>query len=1105
MVPIDKNESFVDYLTKKGVSAPTNRESKIFHHQLQGPQPLSFGQKRMWFLQQLSPYSPAYNTPSAARIKGPLNISVLRKVFIELMGRHHSLLVSIRMVQGELKQVLSTPDDLLFVVDELDSNGSPLDDAIQDAVNELGSQPFDLSTGPLFSVRVLRIKDTDHVLLLNFHHIICDGWSKGMLIKEMSLLYEAFLDNLSYPLPSLPINYFDFVQWQTERMNHGAFDLQLKYWRTQLKEGFPVLELPFDYQRPPVQSNRGSFQLFNISQQTYKKIKLFIQTEKVTLFMFLIAVFKILLHRYSGQQDILVGTPVAGRNRSELEKIIGLFVNTLVLRSTVFSNYSVKDFLKQVRKTTLEAYENQDVPFEKIVEEINPTRSISHNPFFSVMLQVDNAAMPLDFAKLELTPLQINSGMSQVDLSMTFWEEDDGLMGSLEYNTDLFKPETIERIIAHYETLLRAVLSNPNRKISSLPLITEKEKKEILFYWNNTSFPLSKNDSIISLFEEKAHKRPDHIAVIHLNKDITYRELNERANQIAHILQNKGIGKNCFVPIYLEKSIELVVAIIGVLKAGAAYVPIAPSSPIERVMLQIKELHSKTMISKKKYLVTDIMDIDTTVLCLDRDKEMINSQDRRVPNRSVRFDDLACLIYTSGSTDIPKGVLIEHHSILNLTTSFIQSYNVNHNDRMLPITSVGSASLVGEVLPILAAGGSLFLTEKNLFLDLDELVSLIDLYDVTILSTIPSLISRLNTNQRKPKNLRLLLSGGETLFIDQINQFSDSVQIVNGYGLSESTVCSTCKTYDTTIDSSDLIVSIGKPIINTKIYVLDDELNLLPVGVKGEIYISGEGIVRGYLNNDKLTTERFINNPYNTNQRLFKTGDLACWLPNGELRFFGRSDEQVQINGFRVELKEIEKHLRLYPHIDDVVVTLKEDSLGERRLSAFYTNSQQVVYSTEQLREWLSNRLPQYMIPSHFILMNELPVNTNGKIDVRALPSITSKRPSLGTPYEQPQTDTEKIISLIWEESLNIKGLGIDDNFFDLGGHSLLLIDIYNRLKNQYKGMEITIVDLFKYTTIRSLARFVSDEHEHAKLSFDAIYVKASKQRAILNKRSYKA
>jgi amino acid adenylation domain-containing protein len=1106
---------FDELLKKKGIHVPAG--AVLTRRKDPGPYQLSFTQRRIWFLQQFDIESAAYNDPTALRLKGPLNIPVLEQTFNEIIRRHQVLRMTFPARKGQPTQQPHENASIFILITSLQKEtGKSVENQIRESVNRLSGQPFDLSSDMPIRAVLLKIADDDYALVVNIHHIVMDGWSKGIMLQEMMDLYEAFSQGKPSPLKELPVQYTDYVHWHHEWMQGKLFESQLAYWKKQLSDAPPVLEIPTDHPRPNLPTGRGSIESFSFSKPEFQALNDLARQENVTLFMVLTAAYNILLYRYSGQEDILIGTPIAGRPLVELENLIGLFVNTLVIRTDLSGGPTVKTLLSRVRATARQAYSHQDIPFEKLVEELNPQRNLSVTPLFQVMFQLQNAPMPpARISGLTITPIQIDTGFSQVDLSLTLWEEEEGIMkGTFEYNTDLFEPATIKRMIDHFRTLSNGITTNPDQPVFRLPMMTREEMQQLLVEWNDTAADYPQHSCIYQLFASCVEKYQDEEAVIFDEQRLTYDRLNRQANQLAHLLQKMNIGPETLVGICMENSLELIVGIIGILKAGGAYIPMDPEYPDERLMTIINDAQPSVLITQISY--SNRFDgYKGKIICLDAERDVTTVESAANCINDCKPENAACIIYTSGSTGEPKGILIDNKNIVNLVHSFIQSYGPGPGDNILPLTSIASASFVGEILPIVTSGGGIVLADKVYFLDMKKLTELLSLHQVTILSTVPSMIARLNACQWKPGKLRLLLSGGEALTAGDIDHLHDSVTIVNGYGLTEATICSTyiiINQHQLNF-STNPVISVGGPIINTQVYILDHHQNPVPIGVPGEIYIGGDGISRGYLNNQELSNEKLLRGvqgggflekspPGRRRQNLFKTGDLGCWLPEGTIKFLGRIDTQVQVHGYRIELSEIENHLGLHPDIQDVVVIDREVAPGDRRLVTYFVTvgengKKRITPSSDQLRDWLAKHVPDYMIPSVFENVETMPLNANGKVDIDALPMPSWNRPELEVDYKAPQTETEKAISVIWKEFLHLEKIGINDNFFDLGGHSLLLTQVHNRLNERIQiKKELTIVDLFRYPTIHSLAKYIEEDKKQQPADmYRKIQTRANKQR----------
>jgi amino acid adenylation domain-containing protein len=1150
---MNKQKLFEELLKKKGIHTPKGAVLK--GHSEPGPYRLSFAQRRIWFLQQFDTRSAAYNDPTALRIKGPLNIPVMERTFNEIISRHKVLSMTFPAQKGQPAMAPHKDQTIAISIIPLPEwpgyeAGKPLETQISDFVNRFCGQPFDLSKHMLIRVSLLKIEDDDYVLVVNIHHIVLDGWSKGIMLRELMDLYEVFSRDQASPLKELPVQFTDYVHWHHEWMQGKLVGSQLAYWQEKLSGAPPVLELPTDHPRPNLPGGGGSLEPFSFTRQKYQALNDLAKQEDVTFFMLMLAAYITLLYRYSGQEDILVGTPIAGRNRVELENLIGLFVNTLVIRCHVSGNPSFKTLLGRVRATALEAYSNQDIPFEKLVEELNPQRSLSVAPLFQVMFQLQNAPMPpAHISGLTITPIQIDTGFSQVDLSLTLWEEQDIMKGTFEYNTDLFEAASIKRMVGHFQVLLEGITADAAQDISHLPLMSAGEKNQLLVEWNDTDAAYPRESCIYQLFESCAEKYPDEEAVIFAQQRLTYDRLNRQANQLAHLLQKMNVGPETLVAVCMENSLQLITGVIGILKAGGAYIPLDPAYPDERLITILKDARSPVLITQPSYL-NRFRGYEGKITSLDGKSDITTSECTANCTNKCKPENAACIIYTSGSTGEPKGILMDNRSIVNLVYSFIQSYAPGPADNILPLNSIASASFVGEILPIAASGGGIVLAHRVHFLDMKKLMQLLADYRVTILSTVPSMIARLNAGQWNPGKLRLLLSGGETLSAGDIDRLQETVTIVNGYGLTEATICSTyIIVNEHRMDSStNPVITVGRPIINTQVYILDQHRNPVPIGVRGEIYIGGDGLSRGYLNNPELTAQKFINYKLqNTNYKqttnyhvqnykpnaihaimqyhtpphspitplphspIYRTGDLGCWLADGTIKFLGRMDTQVQIHGYRIELSEIENHLGLHPDIQDVAVIDREILTGDRRLVAYFVTvceegKKRISPDSSLLRDWLSKRIPGYMIPGIFVEVESMPLNANGKVDINALPVPSPDRPELKVDYKAPKTETEKAIASVWLEFLHLEKAGINDNFFDLGGHSLLLTQVHSRLSEMYQNKkELTIVDLFRYPTILSLAEYI-DEGEKTQQSreiFREIQYRAAKKRQAFSSKRF--
>ncbi|QHG14907.1 non-ribosomal peptide synthetase [Nostoc sp. ATCC 53789] len=1050
--------------------------------------PLSFAQQRMWFLYQLESQSPFYNEGLQLRVAGVLNVEALQQSINEIICRHEILRTTFPAVDGKPLQIISP--SLTINIPVLDLQGLE-ESEVQQIVTKEARQPFDLSNGPLLRVTLLRLGSESHVLVLIMHHIITDGWSMGIFIQELSTLYRGFTLNSPLLLAELPIQYADFAVWQRQWLTEEIQKQQLNYWKQQLADAPPLLELPTDKPRPAVQTFCGATQEFQIDQNLSKQIKTFSQQSGATLFHTLLAAFVVLMFRYSGQDDICIGSPIANRNRREIESLIGFFVNTLVLRNQIKGNPSFNEFLSQVRQVATSAYTHQDVPFEQVVEALQPERSLSYNPLFQVVFVLENFLLDtLELPDVTLTPQFVERGTSQFDLTLAVWETKAGLIGSWEYNSDLFEPDTIARMTSHFQTLLAAIIANPNQSIGELPLLSQQERHQLLVEWNDTYTPYPKSKCIHELFEEQVEKTPNAIAVVYENESLTYQQLNDRANQLAHYLQTLGVGAEILVGICIERSSKtlpkasllMVVGLLGILKAGGAYLPLDPAYPQERLAFMLEDAQVSVLLTLES-LVTTLPPHQAQVVCLDSVTFSARTENLL---HTVTTDNLAYVIYTSGSTGRPKGVQIEHRGLLNLVFWHQQAFAVSSLDRVTQVAGVAFDACGWEIWPYLTAGASIHFPDDETRLYPEQMRDWLLSKAITI-SFLPTPMAEKVLSLNWPANaaLRTLLTGG-----DQLHQYpstSHPFEVVNNYGPTENTVVATSGTVPKR-QQAYLPPAIGRAIANTQVYVLDSLLQPVPIGVIGELHIGGESLARGYLHRPDLTAERFIRNPFNrsrghtstalSNQgvggkgetencdRLYKTGDLVRYQADGNIEFLGRIDHQVKIRGFRIELSEIEAILTQHPQVRDAVAIAREDIPGVKSLAA-YIIPELTQPTSNELRLFLKSKLPSYMVPASFTILEVLPITPNGKVDRRALP-VPEFESDESTGFVSPHTQTQEVLAKIWRDILVLKQVGIHDNFFELGGDSIISMQII--AKANQAGLKLTPKQLFQHQTIAELA-----------------------------------
>ncbi len=1049
--------------------------------------PLSFAQQRLWFLDQFEPDSPLYNIPAAVRIEGALDAAALEESIREIVRRHEALQTTFATVGGHPVQVITPELEIDLPVIDLDNLAQgEREDRVRELAIEVARQPFDLTRGPLLRVKLLRLSDVEHVLILILHHIVADGWSLGVFIHELSVFYRAFVTKASAHLPDLPIQYADFAVWQREWLQDEVLEEQLAHWRERLGGELPVLQLPTDRPRPSIQTFEGARHPIALSETLTAALQALSQREGVTLFITMLAAFKVLLYRYTGQNDVLVGSPIANRTEGETKDLIGFFVNTLVLCTDLVGNPTFRDLLRRVRETAVGAYEHQDMPFEKLVEELQPGRDMSHAPLFQVMFSLQNALMPpIELADLSLTLVEIDSGTAKFDLTLDLTETAEGVRGWFEYNTDLFEVATIARMGEHLQTLLKGIVANPDLRLADLPLLTDAERHRLLVGWNDTQADYSRDTCIHELFEAQVERTPDAVAVVFEDQYLTYCELNRRSNQLARYLQKLGVEPELRVGVCVERSSEMVIAILAALKVGGVYVPLDPAYPEKRLAFILADAQAPVLLTESRLLplISALESLVSRVVYVDSDRETIareRGENLLVKTASV---NLAYLIYTSGSTGRPKGVAIEHRSAVSMLSWSKECFAAKDRAGMLASTSICFDLSVFELFVPLSWGGMIVLTENAL-----QLPTLPAAEAVTLINTVPSAMAELVRTDGIPASVRTVNLAGEALqsrLVQQIYRRDHVERVLNLYGPSEDT---TYSTFSLIGRQSRQSPPIGRPVANSQVYVLGPWGEAVPVGVPGELCIGGDGLARGYLDRPGPTAERFIPNPFSDEPgaRLYRTGDQVRYLPDGELEFLGRVDHQVKIRGFRIELGEVETALRGHPAVEETVVLAWGDVPGEQRLVAYVVGQdgagatgQISPPTTSDLRAFLKEQLPDYMVPSTFVSLDALPLTPNGKVDRRALPAPDAARPELEGVFVAPRTPVEEMLAGQWAQLLGVEQVGIHDNFFDLGGHSLLATRLVSRLRETFP-VELPVRSLFEASTVAELAAYIETARQDA-------------------------
>ncbi|MEW6732307.1 MAG: amino acid adenylation domain-containing protein [Acidobacteriota bacterium] len=1033
--------------------------------------PLSFAQQRLWFLDQLQPNDISYNIPAAVKLEGKLNIKALAESFNEIVRRHEVLRTTFQVLEGTPFQSIFAEFNLNLPVTDLSSLfGSEQQLQVERLITEEAQQPFNLAQGPLIRIKLLKLNEQEHVLLLTMHHIVADGWSMNVLIQELTILYRALSKGEIPALPELPIQYGDFAYWQRQWLQGEVLDTQLNYWQQQLHNTPPLLSLPTDRPRPVKQTYSGTTRPFELSVELHNGLRALSRKEGTTLFMTLLAAFQTLLYRYTGQPDIVVGTPIANRSRVELEGLIGFFVNTLVLRAELSEKLSFQQLLKQERKVALEAYAHQDLPFEKLVEVLQPERDMGHLPLCQVMFALQNMpASIMQLPDLTLKLLTTDIGIAKFDLTVFIIETDQQLKGSLEYNTDLFDDVTIARMLGQFQTLLENIITNPTQQLATLPILTPAEEEQLLISWNNTDTNYPQHYCLHQLFEAQVERTPDAIAVVFQDQVLTYQELNRRANQLGHYLRKLGVEREVLVGICLERSVEMIVGMLGILKAGGAYLPLDPSYPKDRLDFMIRDAGVTVLVTEEQLgrslnqpaIKTVLLDVDWAIIAAESNTNIVSDTDS---------DNLAYAIYTSGSTGEPKGILITHRAVSRLifNTNYI---TLSQTDRVAQASNASFDAATFEIWGALTQGARLVGLTKEIMLSPLEVARQLKEQEISVLFLTTALFNTIACQAAWAfGSLQHLLFGGELVepkWVQAVLENSPPARLLHVYGPTESTTFACWHLINEVKEGRT--IPIGRPISNTQAYILDNSLQPVPVGVIGEVYLGGDGLARGYLNRPALTAERFIANPFSSKpgERLYKTGDLARYLPDGSIEFIGRTDNQVKIRGFRIELGEIEAVIAQHPDIDQVIVIAHEDLPGEKRLVAYLTAKADL--TADQLSDFLKQRLPEYMLPSAFIILDRLPLNANGKIDRRLLPSPDEDRLRSKESYLPPRDNLEFQLVRIWEEILNISPIGVRDSFFDLGGHSLLAVRLMFQIK-KLSGLDMPLTTLFQATTIEKMA-----------------------------------
>ena len=1045
-----------------------------------GQLPASFTQEALWFLDQLENDRATYTAFPSVRIKGALDVAALDRALAEIVRRHESLRTRFPEVDGRPVQVIEPPESRAFSFADLSGLGATEREvALQRAIAQQAGRPIDLQKGPLLRIAVLKMSADEHVLLAAAHHMIYDGWSVGIMARELAALYPAYLAGRASPLPELSIQYADFAAWQRNLLQGETLDRLRKYWIEHL-DGVPPLELPTDYPRPAVRTTRGDTLACQLSPELSAAVRKFCRREGVTPFMTLMAAFQVLLGRYTGQDDFAVGSPVANRMRPETEALIGYFINVVVLRSDLSGEVGFRGLIERVRHTALGAFEHQELTLDRVVDAVKPARDPSRHPLFQAMFVLQNTEPPsLRSLGLELEPFnELPAGdAAYFELTLSLEEMENGFSGSLNFNTDLFRPETAARMIEHYQTLLAAAIANPERPLGTLPLLGHEEQRTLLDDWNGARADFPRNVCIDGLFEAQVERTPDAVALVDGPRQWTYRELDERANRLAHYLKARGVGPDQVVAVRLPRVAELIVGLWGVLKAGGAYLPLDPKLPAERLRFTLEDARVDVVVTLDR-MRGDLPDGPRHVICLDSDWPQIALCPAYRPAQASRDEQLAYVIYTSGSTGQPKGVMIEHRALVNYAHAVIAEYGITAADRVLQFASVSFDAHAEEIYPCLIRGGTLVLRSDDM-LDCKRFLQLCTEWQLTFV-TLPTgfwheLTTAIATEHLElPATLRLLVIGGEAVLPDRVATWFESVgervRLLNTYGPTETTVVATVAELSRA-DSREERLPIGRPLMNYRAYVLDRAMQPVPVGVRGELYVGGASLARGYLNRPELTNERFVPDPFGAgpDARMYKTGDVVRWRRDGRLEFVGRTDHQVKIRGFRIEPGEVEQVLREYPLLADAAVVPRYRGAGDLQLVAYTVAQPGDAPTATEMRQFLRERLPEFMIPATFMAVESMPMLTSGKVDRRALPEPDWSGATAQGEFVAPATPVEEQLAAIWSEILSIERVEAQDDFFNLGGNSLLALRLASRVRQVFQ-VELPLMTLFTAPTVAALA-----------------------------------
>jgi amino acid adenylation domain-containing protein len=1067
---VARDELLAEWLRRSGKARRSH--ARIPRRDTNGPAPLSFTQQRLWFLDQLTPGSAVYNAPVALRMRGALDVPSLERGIEEIGRRHDVLRMYVAEVDGEPVQALPATTAIRLRHHDLSGLAVDAREAELERMLHLEAQSaFELRRGPLMRAGLVRLDEREHVLMMTFHHMVADEWSGNVFARELGALYGECAEGAEPGLPMPEIQYADYAVWQRECLQGENLASQLAYWRKTLANAPSSLELPSDRARPAVQSYEGDAVDFALAEGLTSALEELARSASASPFMVAFAAFVGFLHRLTGQSDLLVGTPIAGRTRAEVQAMIGFFANTLVLRGDCSGDPTFRELIARVKTNALGAYAHQDLPFDSLVQELHPARDLSRHPLFQVMFTwQDEPMQELRLGDLTITRSQVHTRTSKFDLSLYMHRRPGGTGCTVEYSTQLFDRETVERYALNFQTLLRAAIEQPDRPLSRLPLLDERERRRLLVEWNETAMPFP-DCCAHHLFESQARRSPDSVAARHLDAQLTYRELDARANRLARQLREIGVGRKARVGICIERSLELPAALLAVLKAGGAYVPLDPSYPDSRIEFMLEETGARALLTQTA-LLGRFAGAKAHVLAADA----IAAQDTpEAPfpadnAKDATPDDTAYVIYTSGSTGQPKGVEICHGSVVNFLTYTRRIPGLTRDDVVLAVSTVCFDIALFELLLPLVVGAELVIASEQEVRDGTALLERLRGCRATVLDATPVTWRMLLAAGWGTEAPLKAISTGEALSPELAEELrTRSSELWNLYGPTESTVWAAWHR----VDGEARPMPIGRPVPNTQLYVLDAYGEPVPVGVTGELHIGGAGVARGYLNRPELSGERFKADPFGApGSRLYQTGDLVRFRSDGVLDYLGRRDEQVKLRGHRIELGEIEARLSGHAAVAEAAVVIHQRDHEEPRLIAFVVAQPGLRPTIEDLRQFLARSLPGFMIPAEFRLLSKLPVNANGKVDRRILQSSAGERLDSSIGYVSARTPTARCVADVWRQTLGVERVGLHDNFFELGGHSLGALQV-QKLLSQALDREISVVALFQYPTLQALSEYL--------------------------------